>query len=132
MTYARDRAAHPVRHTLSGMPADRILDAVPGARRAHDRIADGATRDAFRELLGAAADLRLEARERAADRQAFFSFGPGSYPRCRINRSKGIAFHTTRTRPPIIIRSPGDDGLRLARGILRRRALDLSLDTPSH
>ena len=110
------------------MKTDDVLQSIPGAGEAQDRILSGRTREAFRELLRAALRLQLDPRHAPLGKETGFSFGPTRYPLCRVNRSKGIAFHRNRQAPSMIIRSTRDDSFRLATRTLERLALRRTLD----
>lgn len=106
---------------------DDALSEVTGAHEAATRIRDDATRDAFAELLRTARALKLQPRRTNLGRQTGFCFGPARYPVCRVNATKGIAFHAARVGKALIIRSREDNAFRLAAGALRRLALTLAL-----
>lgn len=110
------------------MKTNDVLQSIPGAGEAQDRILSGRTREAFRELLRAALRLQLDPRHAPLGKETGFSFGSTRYPLCRVNRSKGIAFHRSRQAPSMIIRSTRDDSFRLATRTLERLALRRTLD----
>lgn len=110
------------------MKTDDLLQSIPGASEAHDRILSGTTREAFRALLRTALRLQLDPRHAPLGKETGFSFGPTRYPLCRVNRRKGIALHRSRQAPSTIIRSTRDDSFRLATRTLERLALRRTLD----
>ena len=99
-----------------------------GAAEAAKRIRNDAARDAFTELLRAAAALHLRPCRIDLGKETAFGFGPQRYPLCRINTRKGIAFHRARGAEALIIRATGDHAFRVATGMLRRLSLSLALD----
>lgn len=105
-----------------------ILDTIEGAREACDRVRGEAARDALCGLLEAARQLGLNAQCGPWGKQQSVSFGPYKYPVCRVNTTKGIAFHVRRNAAALIIETRGDEQFRLATRVLRRLALSLSLD----
>ena len=109
-------------------PAPDILATVNGAAEAAERIRDDAARDAFRELLRAAAALHLQPCRIDLGKETAFGFGPQRYPLCRVITRKGIAFHRARRAEALIIRAAGDHAFRLATGMLRSLSLSLALD----
>ena len=108
--------------------AGDVLSLVPGAAEAAERIRDDAARDAFRELLRTAIRLNLRPQTIDLGKETGFGFGPRRYPLCRVNATKGIAFHGRRGAGAVIIRETGDDAFRLATGVLRRLSLSVALD----
>ena len=106
---------------------DRI-DAIAGAKETLERIKDERTRKALQQLLETAIELKLDPRLEPLGNQTGFSFGPRRYPLCRVNATKGIAFHGTVKADATIIRSTADRTFRLATGTLRRTALSAALD----
>ena len=98
------------------------------ADEALSRIADGEVREALEELLEAARKLGLSPRARKLGREFGFKFGRQAYPLCRVNRRKGLAFHANRNDEALVIRARGDRSYGLAIGVLRRLALNESLD----
>ena len=115
----------------NGRPPDTrdVLARIPGATEAAARIRDTATREALRELLRKAIELELQPQRIKLGKETGFGFGPKRYPLCRINTSKGIAFHGPRQGDALIIRATDDHSFRIATGILRRLALALALET---
>ena len=107
---------------------DDILSRIPGAADAAERIRDETTRDALRELLRTAVGLKLHPQRIHLGKETGFGFGPKRYPLCRVNASKGIAFHGHRHVDALIIRATEDHSFRLATGVLRRLAPALALD----
>lgn len=105
-----------------------MLTRIPGAVDTAARIRDDAARNAFTELLRTAVALRLRPQRIRLGKETSFGFGPQRYPLCRINATKGIAFHGHRHVDALIIRAPDDHSFRLATGVLRRLALALMLD----
>jgi len=108
--------------------ADDVLARIPGAADAAERIRDDAARDAFRELLRMAIRLNLRPQRIDLGKETGFGFGPRRYPLCRVNATKGIAFHGDRRAGALIIRAAGDHAFRLAAGALRRLSLSLALE----
>ncbi len=108
--------------------ADNVLALVAGAADAAKRIRDDPARDAFHKLLRTAIHLNLHPQRIDLGKQIGFRFGPKSYPLCRINAGKGIAFHRHRHVEALIIRTAEDHAFRLATGVLRRLALTLALN----
>ena len=80
------------------------------------------------ELVHAAIELDLDPRLAPLGKETGFSFGPRRYPLCRVNATKGIAFHGTMKADALIVRSTADRTFRLATGTLRRTALSAALD----
>ena len=117
-------AVNDAKHTEAG----DVLSLVPGAADAAERIRDDAARDAFRELLRTAIRLNLRPQRIHLGKETGFSFGPRRYPLCRVNATKGIAFHTRRGAGALIMRDRGDHAFRLATGMLRRLSLSVALD----
>lgn len=105
-----------------------ILSRIAGAADAAKRIRDETTRDALQELLHTAFRLNLRPQKINLGKETGFSFGPRRYPLCRVNASKGIAFHGHRHGEALIIRAAGDHAFRLATGVLRRLSVSLALD----
>ena len=106
---------------------DRI-DAIAGAKETLERIKDEETRKALQEMLETAIELDLDPRLAPLGKETGFSFGPRRYPLCRVNATKGIAFHGTMKAEALIVRSTADRTFRLATGTLRRTALSAALD----
>ena len=104
------------------------IEAITGAKETLERIEEETTREALKEILETAMELKLNPRLEPLGNQTGFSFGPRRYPLCRVNAKKGIAFHGTVTADALIIRSTEDRNFRLATGTLRRTALSAALD----
>ena len=115
-------------HNARPPSTDDILSRIAGAAETADRIRDETTRDALRELLRTAVGLKLHPQRIHLGKETGFGFGPKRYPLCRVNASKGIAFHGHRQGEALIIRAAEDHSFRLATGVLRRLALSLALD----
>ena len=102
-------------------------DGIDGVKAAIERIGSAETRTALRELLETAVRLKLDPRLASVGKETAFSFGRRRYPLCRINKHKGLAFHTTRHAKVLTVRSTTDHEFRLAAATLRRTALKTEL-----
>ena len=125
-----DGRAGPVKNTpyADEQTMTEKIDAIAGAKETLARIRDDGTRKALQELLETAIELQLNPRLEPLGNQTGFSFGLRRYPLCRVNATKGIAFHGTVRADAMIIRSTEDRTFRLATGTLRRTALSAALD----
>ena len=102
---------------------NRIVTKIAGAEEACEQIASTTTREALCKLLQMADDLKLNPRIAPLGRETAFSFGRTRYPLCRVNQTKGIAFHANREAAAWIIHSSTDDTFTMAERNLKRVGL---------